>query len=152
MSQKHKIELLVTERNCQEFGEGESPSKIAEMRNTETTSCPFSLCLSAHFFYPALSKEQNMGIFLKLPIGRSLVLAFTHKDDLGDEQSWCWTSSLCGATCSELGSAPPHVLQHTELVFGSPCSQGVQFNSRLTVVPMKSCLSPLSLFLAHSRK
>lgn len=93
-----------------------------------------------------------MGIFLNLPIGRSLVFAFSHKDDPEDEQTQHWTSSLCEATCSELGSASPHVLQHTELVFGSQCSQGVQFNSRLTAVPLQNCLSPLSLFLAHSRK
>lgn len=41
MSQQGMIELLVTERNCQEFGEDESPSKMAR-RERDRTSRPFS--------------------------------------------------------------------------------------------------------------
>lgn len=140
MSQKHKIEVLVTERNCPEFGEGESPSKIAEKRNRETTSCPFSSSsCSSFFFYSALSKENNIGIFLDLPIGRSLVLAFPIKTMMNKPGP---------------GQAPS-LKAHPELVLGSCRSQGAQFNSGLTAAPWQSCLSalkPLSLFPTHSRK
>lgn len=75
MSQQRKTELLVTARNCQEFGEDESPSKMAEKRNREKTSCPFPLSFSS-FFVPGSSKEHNTGIFLhgKKPNELSAVL------------------------------------------------------------------------------
>lgn len=94
--------------------------------------------LSSFFFYPAVSKEHNRGIFLNLFIERSLVLAFSHRDNLGDEQTWCWMSFPVSW----------EVLSTRSLW----CSQGVQFDSGLTAAPSQSCLPPLSLFPAHSRK
>lgn len=66
MSQQHKTELLVTERNCQEFGEDESPSKMVEKRQHLFSF----LFVSQLIFVPGWSKEHNTGISLHLPIGR----------------------------------------------------------------------------------
>lgn len=66
MSQQHKAELLVTERNCQEFGEDESPSKMAEKQTQNLLSFLFVIQV---MFVPGSSKK---GIFLHLPVGKKL--------------------------------------------------------------------------------
>lgn len=112
MNQQREPELLVTERNCQEFGKGESPSQTAG----KGTSRPFS-SLAFSSFLPQNLLVQSSLEPEKLPAGG-------HKQE----------------------GARPHVPQ------GFRCSQGVKFNSGLTVASSQSCLlspEPLSLFLAR---
>ncbi|EOA95110.1 hypothetical protein Anapl_06665 [Anas platyrhynchos] len=93
MNQQRELELLVTERNCQEFGKA------------------FSSFLPQNLLVPSSLEPEE------LPAGG-------HKQE----------------------GARPGVPQ------GSRCSQGVKFNSGLTVASSQSCLlspEPLNLFLAQ---
>ena len=70
MSQQGMIELLVTERNCQEFGEDESPSKMARReRETELEtmhfSCKATECQHHSVTFPASFNFFNKTSLLK---------------------------------------------------------------------------------------
>lgn len=113
MSQRHKIELLVTERNCQEFGEDESPSKMAEKRDRERESLVLPHRHSA-LFCPRLEQGEQHGN----------VLASPHRKRLGVERAWRQTSSHREVPRGELGGC-------LSSGFGSCCSQGVKFKLRV---------------------
>lgn len=132
MSQQGMIELLVTERNCQEFGEDESPSKMAR-RERETELLVLSLPYHSAHFCPRFHIWSTLRTCLTL------------------QKLPSWSVMNRAGRVPILTSCPPYAT----LNFGSQCSQGVKFAFGLTAVSLRYCLSspvPLSLFLTHSRK